>query len=362
MKKKLAMVSTVFAPTTGGMATVAVAEANALAELYELTVFTLRAPRRVDREKFPIHRLLAFPKISLSGFAPQLVWRLRQFSCVYAHLPAYGFLLPLIIWKLLFRGRLVVTLHMDPIGRGWRKIGFIPERFILRALLRLTDSVRVSTEQLAHTPLLQNISPVHVIPFGVNPIFSSAAEKDWSGEINFLFVGRLARTHYFKGVPQLLRAFSEIISDGQRRALRIVGDGDLRSDFENLAHKLDVEKNVIFMGALSDEQLAAEYIRAHVLVLPSTDTSETFGLVLMEALASGTPVIASDLPGVRSIFERIDVGKLVPPGDVNILKDTLQSVCVDRIWWKTAATHAPAVARAAGSWEHVALRLKILLY
>jgi glycosyltransferase involved in cell wall biosynthesis len=249
---------------------------------------------------------------------------------------------------------------MDPVGQGWRKIAFFTERFFLRATVRAADVIRISSSGLANMSLLHGLSTC-VIPFGITQpphIF----EKNWNESPIFLCVCRLATTHYFKGVPELLQAFAVLHAQGGHGQLHIVGDGDLRKSFELRAAELGIASNTKFLGSLSDEKLQEEYARAQVVVLPSTDTSETFGLVLLEALAQGTPIIASDLPGVASFFEGPIVGKKVPPGDITALTQALRSVCDDPAWWKHAAADAPNVARAQGDWTNIAKQLSVLLY
>jgi glycosyltransferase involved in cell wall biosynthesis len=134
-----------------------------------------------------------------------------------------------------------------------------------------------------------------------------------------LFVGAQDRAHYFKGVPTLLRAMA-------RRAdvhLMLVGDGDLHADFVQLSAELGIADRVRFLGRVETEALPAVYRAADLLVLPSETRGEAFGMVLLEAMASGRPVIASDLPGVRSIVDHGTDGFLVEPGNPAALAETL---------------------------------------
>src|SRR3989338_2496921 len=135
---RIAFVTAVFPPTRGGMCTVATSEAAELSLTNDVTVFTLRTDNArkdlaVDRAgSGKTVRLLGLPRISLAGFVPQLLWKLWGNDVVYAHLPAYGFMEVLLLWKLITRKRLVVTVHMDPIGVGLFKFLFKAERFVLR--------------------------------------------------------------------------------------------------------------------------------------------------------------------------------------------------------------------------------------
>jgi len=78
-----------------------------------------------------------------------------------------------------------------------------------------------------------------------------------------------------------------------------------------------------FMGNISDAELPRYYRMADIHLFPSTERAEAFGLVALEAAASGVPCIASDLPGVRSVVLHGETGVLVPPGDAEKLREAI---------------------------------------
>jgi glycosyltransferase involved in cell wall biosynthesis len=128
-----------------------------------------------------------------------------------------------------------------------------------------------------------------------------------------LFVGGLDTPHYFKGLDVLLQAVARI--QDSRVRLLIVGDGDLRPRYEALASQLEVDQRVTFCGYVPDEDLPCHYAAADLAVLPSTTRGEAFGIVLLEAMACAKPVIASNLPGVRTVVDHGSNGLLVKAGD-----------------------------------------------
>ena len=111
--------------------------------------------------------------------------------------------------------------------------------------------------------------------------------------------------------------------------LVIVGDGELKPEFESLANTLNLKKQVVFVGDISDEQLPSYYGACDVLVLPSKDMSEGFGLTLLEANATGKPCIASDIGGIPSVIENNHNGILVPPNDPMSLAQAIISLARD---------------------------------
>ena len=99
--------------------------------------------------------------------------------------------------------------------------------------------------------------------------------------------------------------------------------------YKNLAEQLQIETKTIFAGSAKEAELPDYYALADVLVLPSVDSSEAFGIVLIEAFASGKPVIASNLPGVRSVVEDSVDGYVVIPKNVNDLATKIYAVISD---------------------------------
>jgi glycosyltransferase involved in cell wall biosynthesis len=137
-----------------------------------------------------------------------------------------------------------------------------------------------------------------------------------------LFVGSMDRAHYFKGIPTLLRALTKTTEV----AALLVGDGDLRPDYAHLAATLGLGDRVRFAGRVDVGELPQLYQMADLLVLPSETRGEAFGVVLLEAMASGRPVIATALPGVRSVVSPGVDGILVPPADADALARSIRDV------------------------------------
>jgi len=126
-----------------------------------------------------------------------------------------------------------------------------------------------------------------VIPLGVDETFRGASVDRGEarrairvdGDVKvLLFVGRLDRPHYYKGLDLLLEAMKFLDSD---TILLVVGDGELKPHYQELARACGVDGRVRFAGFVPDEELAAYYAASDLLVLPSTSESEGFGLVLL---------------------------------------------------------------------------------
>jgi len=169
-----------------------------------------------------------------------------------------------------------------------------------------------------------------VVPLAVDlrrfvpqPVIEARAAEwraEWKAPM-VLFVGRL---RYYKGVDVLLRAARDI-----HARIAIVGDGPFEPSLRTVHRQLGLRDRVEFLGAQSEFELLALYRAASVCVLPSTHRSEALGLAMIEAMASGRPVVSTELgTGTSWVNQHGSTGLVVPPGDavslaaaINLLLD-----------------------------------------
>jgi len=163
-----------------------------------------------------------------------------------------------------------------------------------------------------------------VIPFGID-ISEFEYKKNYSkGELEILFAGMLTKR---KGVEYLIRAYKLVSKEVPDSILRICGRGPQMDYLKKLCKKLDIEKRVIFEDFIPRNKLIEFYKNADVFVLPSL--SESFGMALLEAMASGTPCIASNIVGPNEIIEHGATGFLFPKGDINKLSEYIILLLTD---------------------------------
>jgi glycosyltransferase involved in cell wall biosynthesis len=181
-------------------------------------------------------------------------------------------------------------------------------------------------------------------PFNVDKaaLLKSYSIEDVDRPIVF-FAGRLTAQ---KGVDTLLKAAQIYSQAGERPITLIAGDGDLRGQLEDLARDLELN-SVYFLGNREHARMAGLFNIADVAALPSR--FEPFGLVAVEALACGTPVIAGDAAGFRQILNH-EVGYLMKPGDFKTLAEKVTGFIKDD-FKKKMSNKAVAYVRQNYSWD-----------
>jgi len=144
------------------------------------------------------------------------------------------------------------------------------------------------------------------------------------GTPNLLFVGRLEDR---KGLPHLLKAFRLIRKSGLEARLLVVGSGPQERESRRYVMTRGLQ-NVEFLGRVSDSEKAQLFKTADVFVSPATGR-ESFGIVLLEAMAAGAPIVCSDIHGYKGVVQRGRQAILVPPNDAKALAAGITELLVD---------------------------------
>jgi phosphatidylinositol alpha-mannosyltransferase len=189
-----------------------------------------------------------------------------------------------------------------------------------------------------------------IIPNGVDVDFYANAKpfpEFQDGKVNLFFVGRVEPR---KGAMYLLRAYARIKERHPNTRLIVAGRGPEIGDLRRFAHERRVE-DVFFAGRVSDEDKARFYKTADVFVAPSTG-QESFGIVLLEAMAAGRAVVASDIHGYKRVVQRNVTGLLVEPKDPDALADAIERLIVDPARRRSLGD-AGARRAIEFDWQHV---------
>ncbi len=203
------------------------------------------------------------------------------------------------------------TGHVDTLLRAY-------ERHVLPAVFRrCAELVAVSPASMAFRS-----GRAHLIPPGVDTeLFSPDPAQ--AREPRVLYVGRVERSSRWKGLHVLLDAMAELRRLVPAVQLDVVGDGDDVADLQQRAARLGLGASITWHGRLEQTRLPALYRRAGVTVLPSLTESESFGMALVEAMATGCPVVGSAVGGVPYVVRDGVDGVLVRPGDPAALAGAL---------------------------------------
>lgn len=217
----------------------------------------------------------------------------------------------------------------------WRPLGW-PRR----SALRRADMVAAPSADTVHRLVSeQGIRPERVrkLAWGLDPEFEArlvaacrpprpAAFPERARIV--LAVGRWASAERYKGADTLIAALPRVVQSAPDAALVLVGNGDDQPRLEQLAHELGVEAHVRFLREPSQEELFACYAHCDLFALPSS--GEGFGLVFLEAMAHGKPVIGGAHGGIPDVVEDGVTGLLVPHGEVEALSRAVESLLLNQ--------------------------------
>ena len=270
----------------------------------------------------PVSRLATVATVASTPLCPQLIGEIRgsRADILHIHLPN-----PMAVMAYLasgYSGPVVFTYHSDTIRQ--KVLGPLFAPFLHQALRRSSAIIATSPDYVRSSVVLQRYTDrCHVVPFGI--ALDRFGERDASaveklrrqyGERIVMSAGRLV---YYKGFDYLIRAMAQV--DG---TLLIVGSGPLRDDLGQLVRSLNLEGRVVFLGQIPDDELIACYHAADVFALASCARSEAFGIVQIEAMAAGLPVVNTSLDsGVPFVSIHEETGLTVPPADPEALAQAI---------------------------------------
>lgn len=328
---KIAQVVCIYPPSTGGIGMSAFKLQKIISVEQQSTVFTISHKKKEeDKQKSAeVIYLKPFFKLGYGAIPFSLLTKLKSFDLIYFHYPFFGTAFIIYLFKILYpKKKLVIHYHMDVKHKNILfKILSWPEKLIENSLFKKSSTIVSASLDYIKNSQIKNIYKKYPekfkeIPFSINT--NEFFPKPESKENIILFVGGLDKAHYFKGVNILIQAFSKL--ENQEYRLKIIGEGDQKDKFINLCQELKIGNKVEFLGKLEKDELIKNYQQAKVTILPSINSNEAFGIVLIESLSCGTPVIASNLPGVRSVFENEKSGLTIETNNVLDLKEKIESL------------------------------------
>ncbi len=318
-----------------------------------VAVQTAAQGERRGRPRARVTRVFSFGTLGSQDFAPgYLAAAWHRADIIHVHHPHA--LADVAVFLRARRTPLVVTQHADTKRT--------PQKYLARMTLKRARAIVVPSR--AHIALCQELegleSKVEVIPFGIDEArWADVPAEPATGPVRALFIGRLAR---YKGVDVLLRALERVPD----LRLDIVGTGPEAPRLRTLAQALAITDRVRWYGEYPDEDIPRRMAESHFLVLPSVSVEEMFGLVAVEAMAAGRPVITTDLPsGVREVNSHGQTGLVVPLRDPEALAKAMSSLMGDaalraRMGAEGRRRVAQLFTRKSMAEAHIALYERIL--
>lgn len=346
-----------YPPVKGGMETILALISERTAQHVRNRVMVANSRRSTVEERHgsvEVLRIAALTRIGAVAVCPRMPFELAREDAdlIVLHEPNPMALVAYFLARP--SGRLIVWYHSDVIRPSWRYRLFY--RPFLRFALSRAVRVVVSSPALGRSaPELRDFqAKCTVIPFGIDPrldasdaILTRALElRREANRPIVLFVGRLVP---YKGVDVLLEALAGLDACGL-----IVGDGPQRTALEAHARELGLVGRVRFLGSVADAELAALYRACDVFVLPSVTRQEAFGVVQLEAMAAGKPVVSTDVgTGVGWVNRHGETGYVVPPADPVALREALRRLLADPALQKSMGDAAAKRVRATFTLERM---------
>jgi glycosyltransferase involved in cell wall biosynthesis len=213
-----------------------------------------------------------------------------------------------------------------------------PGRLVARLLQRVTAIVSISEftkdKFLSWAPVPNEA--IHVIPccvdasrFGAGPKRADLlARYDLTGRAVIMTLARLAGEERYKGFDEVMAVLPRLLADIPNLSYLIVGDGPDRARLEEKARAINVADRVVFSGYIAEEEKADHYRLADLFVMPGR--GEGFGIVYLEALACGIPVVASSLDASREAVRNGQLGSVVNPFDQKELANAILAQLRDK--------------------------------
>ena len=319
-------------PVLGGMENHIKMLAEALAQRgYDVTVLVTHPTTRTHIEEINGVRVIKAGRLATLASAPlsislPIILRRQRPDIAHLHFPyPIGELSQLVFGR---APHMVITYHSDVV----RQKGLLRlYRPLLWKVLQKADRIIATSANYIESSryLSQLRDKCTVIPLGLElerflRVSPADVQRiiDAYGSPLLLFVGKL---RYYKGLPYLLAAMPDIPC-----RLLVVGSGPMEAEWRQLASSLALSEKVHFLGEVSDEDLPAYYHACDLFVLPASERSEAFGTVQVEAMASGLPVVCTELgTGTSYVNVHGQTGLVVPPGDSEALVAAIRTLLHD---------------------------------
>lgn len=301
----------------------------------------------------------------LEDYAARLWEREKDFDLVHAHDWLVGFAACGL--KRRFRVPIVSTIHATELGRSGGELK-IPMQYAIHDMewwLTYESQKIICASGFMAQEVKRHfqVPEVTVIPNGVRAErFKALEEQDLVEFRNrfalpheplVLFVGRLVQE---KGGQVLVEAAPRVLAQHPKAKFVVAGTGSMAEDLKKRAAQLETVERFVFPGFIPDKDRDRLYKAADVAVFPSL--YEPFGIVALEAMAAGTPVVVSQVGGLAEVVQHAETGILTYPGDAQSLAWGILHILDHPDWARMRAQKAYQIVTKEYNWEHIAARTK----
>lgn len=336
-KKTILVTAPYFPPHSGGLERYASEISQRLNKTAEWHVVVLTSGEKKEKDRvdeldgLTVHRLALDFRVSNTPFAFSWLYKVWQIikrtnpDLINIHTPVPG------IGDLaaLYGGKrpIVVTYHAGSMRKGRLMpdvLIWLYEHGPLQCLLHRANKVICSSDFVRFGLLKSFCAKSSTITPGVDAELFKPAPQNRELRPTVLFVASLGAAEQHKGLAKLIDAIQIVKATIPDVQLTVVGDGDMRETYIRSAKEKGLERNAVFRGKLDGTELALEYQKAHVFVLPTSNDS--FGMVITEAMATGLPVISTNIGGIPSVVDEGITGFLVAQNDAQCLAERISHV------------------------------------
>jgi glycosyltransferase involved in cell wall biosynthesis len=298
---------------------------------HDVTVICANEPegKTIDYyEGIRVKRLCQIGKIANTNITPVLPFELTRghYDIIHTHIPTPWSADCSSVVSRIKNVPLIVTYHND-IGGRWiyNSLASFYNRTMLHLVLKQASSIIITSSNFRTPCLARYREKVKIIPNSVDTRVFRPVSRQMAGDIFFL--GVLDTYHQYKGLEILFTAIFAVKKEIPDIKLIIGGSGPMKEYYARLSRSMGITENVEFAGYIPDNKLSDYYNSCRMVVLPSIDpTREGFGIVLLEAMACGRPVISTDISGVAEDIRIYGAGIVVEPGNADVLVEAIKTI------------------------------------
>lgn len=336
---------------------------------HDVEVICANEPKLKVRDEIDgikVRRLSYIGKIASTNITLKLPYELlkNDFDVIHTHIPTPWSA----DWSAIIsknkRKPLVLTYHNNLEGISITDyIAKMYNNTILKSTLRRSKIIIVTQTNYLLSPYLKSCGyKIAVIPNGVDVNKFKPFKNDNDGHKVF-FLSILNRYHRYKGLDYLLRAFKTVKKEIKDAELIVGGEGELLGYYRKMASILDLKNYVKFVGFISDEKIVQYYNKCGVFVLPSISMEqEGFGIVLLEAMACGKPVVATQVVGTAKDVEERNAGIIVKPKGERALANAIIQILSDKSLAREMGKRGRILVEEEYSWEIVAKTIERIYF